>query len=1090
MSFEIIHYYNRLNGNSISLDKLKGFRARVEKHIDSHGTGPHMTDLKGILQRVSKAIKNIIAQGAEGAERVVLVPIDVKKTDGKILRVASGYEDKPEVIEPAKAVTNTSVKEIPLSSIHTDTKRFQNRVDSFSEASANNVALHFDANKFDPIVVWKDPKNKTTYVLSGHSRYEGMKRRKAKTIPVRYFTGSEEEAIKFARVEANRSANQESLVEDLAAYKMMRDGKEGVKPATKTELNRIFKGKVGKLEAYSFLNTNGLFLQSLSQSNTSNYPYLERNAQWVGIIRNQFPVISHTGEDNIFHFFYSDKSGRNIKASKDDFFALVKKKVNQLRKDESVLFPECSSDGCKQTVDREADPQKGEAFKRLREINEALDSIREKLTSKDATVRVTTDEEKKYLRATAEKLEEEKQRINRDLDLIDKSQVSLFGFDKEEYIKDLKHINSLKEKRNKIPAKFPNKKANHQAEIDKLEIAFELKYRNGLFIKKYPHLYGFECGCPEEEQVTGLGFTKDGQGKIYDMITDMVLDTMKKDGLFWRKKWDSGKVPSARNYPTERGYRGANWVMLTLMANMNFGYSSPFFMTFNSIKKNGGTLRKKSQSWPVVFYNRIYQLDGKKITEDQYNALPKKVQEDVQVFPFLQYYSVFNGQDVEGIDFPETKYQQRIKSRTEFERLESAEAIVQNMPNRPDIDHGNRTAHFLPGDDKIDMPDKRAFDNAQDYYSVLFHELIHSTGHKSRLNRVMKGDKDTKEYAFEELVAEFGASYLCAEAGILYHTVNDSAVYVKHYGEQLESILKDDNKFFLKAAAAAQKAADYILNKVEEPVLAGPQYDAFDIQPKKKHKGPLNPLQMAQLQDAIKAGRTPKVNLKAKMNAKEKPAPLFDEPVNNPKQASLFGVSASSLAGMEFKTLPFDGKWKTHFGTPSENFSAMVWGKPKQGKTHYSFQLANYVSQFGTVLYVLSDEGIGYTVKEKIIANGLDKNEKVSFIESRDVKEIENAIKSGQYKFVFIDLIGNVRNGEEPLSADDFYNLRKRHAQVSFIPVFASTKTGNFKGAQDWSHDVDMMVEVEAGKASAQGRFGGGEYEIFKKSNPKNDEPK
>lgn len=199
------------------------------------------------------------------------------------------------------------------------------------------------------------------------------------------------------------------------------------------------------------------------------------------------------------------------------------------------------------------------------------------------------------------------------------------------------------------------------------------------------------------------------------------------------------------------------------------------------------------------------------------------------------------------------------------------------------------------------------------------------------------------------------------------------------------------------------------------------------------------------------------------------------------------GITASSLAGMDFKTLAFDGKWKNHIGIPSENFSAMVWGKPKQGKTHYSFQFANYLTQFGTVLYILSDEGIGYTVKDKIIANGLDKNEKVSFLETREIREIESAIKSGNYKFVFIDLIGNIRNGDEPLTHDDFYNLRKRHANVSFIPVFASTKNGTFKGPNEWGHDVDVLVEVEEGHATAKGRFGGGEYEIFNKSKSKTD---
>src|SRR5690606_32713630 len=128
--------------------------------------------------------------------------------------------------------------------------------------------------------------------------------------------------------------------------------------------------------------------------------------------------------------FYSDKSGKHLKLSKDDFFKLAKKKINQLGKDESILFPECSSDGCRNLVDKETDPVKGESFRRLREISETLSSIDEKLKSKDPKVRVSTEAERNYLiKDLAPKLKAEKEKIQRDLDILDKSQASLFGTD-------------------------------------------------------------------------------------------------------------------------------------------------------------------------------------------------------------------------------------------------------------------------------------------------------------------------------------------------------------------------------------------------------------------------------------------------------------------------------------------------------------------------------------------------------------------------------------------------------------------------------------------------------------------------------------
>lgn len=726
----IIHHYNRLNGNSITRQRLKQFHAQVQQALDSHSHGPFAKDLRGILTRVTNALKKTF----DIIDRIELVPIDTTKNNGKILRVASNYEPTE-----TKAGAESNVKEISIKEIYTDTKRFQNRTDAFSEASANNVALHFDANKFDPIVVWHDSANGKTYVLSGHSRLEGMKRRKATTIPVRYFEGTEEEAIKFARVEANRSANAENLIEDLAAYKLMRDGKEGVKPATKTELQRIFKGKVGKLEAYSHLNTGGLFIQSLSQSNTSNYPYLERNAQWVGILRNQFPVISHTGEDNIFHFFYSDKSGRNIKITKDDFFALAKKKVNQLRKDESVLFPECSSEGCRQTIDREADPQKGEAFKRLREINEALDSIREKLTSKDATVRVTTEEEKKYLRATAEKLEEEKQRINRDLDVIDKSQASLFGV-----------------------------------------------------------------------------------GRNKDLIIKM------------------------------------------------------------------------------------FTIDGK---------------------PYL------------------LEYRKQGNAREEW---------------------------------KADK--KSALD-----------QLI-----KSKQVKVVSENRKTIVYEYT-------------------------------------------------------------------PALSGPQYDAFNIQPKKKKRGPLNELQMAQLQDAIKAGRTPKVNLKAKINARQKPAPLFEEPVVDPKQTSLFGktskrkksinglVDATALAGIEFKTFELSEPYKTDFHKINSDTQVMLWGSPGHGKTVYALKFAQYVAAQLNLrtLYIAHEEFGRSTFSEKLKQHNIG-HPNLKFAPTLDETVLN------QFDAIFFDSINSLE-----MTLPDYRNLVKAHPGKLYVLIVQSTKDGDFRGGNNWEHEVDVAGEIK-----------------------------
>lgn len=842
---KIIRYYNRLNGKPIEVSKLETLLSSVNTAIAKKTAKGFAADLQSLSERLTAGIAD--AKG-EHTVKVQLIPIDLKRITGQVLRVGAQGDEPKQPQLPAAAAPGAAL-ELPLSKIHTDTKRFQNRQDAFSEASAQSVAENFDPNKFDPIVVWLDPKLNKVFVLSGHSRYEGMKRRKAKTIPVRYFQGTEEQAIKFAKVEANRAANQETLIEDLAAYKLMRDGDQdrGIKKLSKSELSKIFKGKVQKLEAYSYLNPKGLFVEALSQGTTSNFPYLERNAQWIGQLRKENPVISTTGEDNIFHFFYSDKSGKHLKLSKDDFFKLAKKKINQLGKDESILFPECSSDGCRNLVDKETDPVKGESFRRLREINETLSSIDEKLKSKDPKVRVSTEAERNYLiKDLAPKLKAEKEKIQRDLDILDKSQASLFGTDDIYYGLDnvnrslalvvLKEINRLKEKRNKLK-KGSKQRPAIQSKIDRLQ-------------REYNTL---KAAADETEGLQGLGFTKDGQQKIYDMVTDMVIKAMQKDGLFWREAWVKFKVPMARSFPGNRKYQGVNWFLFNMIAIPQIGYGSPYFLTFKAIKELGGTLKKKSYGFPVVYYSRVYKLDGETISEEKYNALPSDVKMKVNKYPFLRYYKVFNGQDVEGIELP--SFDNEIEKRTEPERIEAAERIVEQMPNRPEIDHGGNAAHYIPKFDKVDMPKKKAFTSEQRYYSVLFHELIHSTKHKTRLDRGQaferKNDLDDqeREYAFEELVAEMGAAYLCAEAGILYHTLNDSASYVKSWSARLEKILKDDNKFIFKAAAAAQKAADYILNRLDPDQLPQQPSEEKTKKPAEKPAAvPVADLKQARLQ--------------------------------------------------------------------------------------------------------------------------------------------------------------------------------------------------------------------------------------------------
>jgi antirestriction protein ArdC len=132
------------------------------------------------------------------------------------------------------------------------------------------------------------------------------------------------------------------------------------------------------------------------------------------------------------------------------------------------------------------------------------------------------------------------------------------------------------------------------------------------------------------------------------------------------------------------------------------------------------------------------------------------------------------------------------------------------MPQPPAIQHGQSKAYYQPAADTVTMPARQLFPQPEHYYSVLFHELTHSTGHPSRLDRATLRDLlafgDTN-YSKEELVAEMGAAYLCGVAGISNETVNNSAAYIQGW----LSKLRNDSRLLIQAAAQAQKAADFIL---------------------------------------------------------------------------------------------------------------------------------------------------------------------------------------------------------------------------------------------------------------------------------------
>jgi antirestriction protein ArdC len=203
----------------------------------------------------------------------------------------------------------------------------------------------------------------------------------------------------------------------------------------------------------------------------------------------------------------------------------------------------------------------------------------------------------------------------------------------------------------------------------------------------------------------------------------------------------------------------------------------------------------------------------------QYKAEDEKTGEEVWKFAGVHYITVFHYTDLENVDCEaiEAKYAPKTDGiASSFDPIAEAERIINEMPNTPRIENnGGNRAYYMPATDSIHMPALAQFKTAEGYYATLFHEMVHSTGHFTRLERFKKTKEEfnahhKKEYSFEELVAELGSCFLCGEAGILNEDItDDAAAYLQGWIKPLQS----NTDWIIKASGMATKATEYILNK-------------------------------------------------------------------------------------------------------------------------------------------------------------------------------------------------------------------------------------------------------------------------------------
>ena len=289
------------------------------------------------------------------------------------------------------------------------------------------------------------------------------------------------------------------------------------------------------------------------------------------------------------------------------------------------------------------------------------------------------------------------------------------------------------------------------------------------------------------------------QPTVYETVTARIVTALEAGRIPWAKPWSTaGAVdPFPRNFRTGVPYRGAN--ILTLWAS---AYASPYWLTFKQAKELSGTVRKGETGTPILFW---------KIATDrgETRETTKPTTEDVESKrSFLcRSYTVFNVEQCDGLELPASPSP---APRPEIKSNQACEALVSGWEGRPSLhlenDHEGR-AYYRPGTDSVHMPVSSRFVDKPHYYATLFHELIHSTGHASRLNRVFGKSFGDALYSKEELIAEVGASFLCAIAGISNQRAEQNSTA---YLQSWIAALKGDARLIVTASAAAQKAVDLI----------------------------------------------------------------------------------------------------------------------------------------------------------------------------------------------------------------------------------------------------------------------------------------
>jgi len=307
--------------------------------------------------------------------------------------------------------------------------------------------------------------------------------------------------------------------------------------------------------------------------------------------------------------------------------------------------------------------------------------------------------------------------------------------------------------------------------------------------------------------------------EIYEKITDTIIEMLEEHKVSnYSQSWYClSSEAFARNIVTNHVYSGINQLLLSYIKRK---HKQPLnrWLTFKQIQKYNARIKKGSKSAMVVYTSSLYidEDTGRNITRivEQLLKYGQSIEHlNFRKIGYLKDYRVFNVDCVEGL--PEEFYKiKELDNFNEIERDEKADLIIAGTNAKIDYDHSNES-FYLPDKDIICLPLTKQFVSKEAYYSVLFHELGHWTGAEKRLNRPLRNKFGSKEYAFEELIAEINSAYLLAYLGFNSRITNN----VDYINSWL-SVMKNDKKFIIQASSQAQAASNFILQTADVEEVA------------------------------------------------------------------------------------------------------------------------------------------------------------------------------------------------------------------------------------------------------------------------------